>query len=69
MEKKLAKSAYTSDFSNLQGDLKLSEPRTFQQPLPPRMVSEEYPTRLRMSVPLPRLSSHSHQLQFRRALA
>ena len=69
MEKQLAESTYTGDFSNLQGDLKVSEPPTPQQSAPPKMVSEEYPTRLRMSVPLPRLSSYSHQLQFRHALA
>jgi len=60
---------YTGDFGELQGDLEAPVSSKPPQPAPSKMVDEEYPIRLRTFVVFHRLSSHSHQLQFRHALA
>jgi len=60
---------YAGGFKDLQGDGE-GVPGSFKlpQPAPQKMVYEEYPTHLCMSIAL-HLSSHSHQVQSRHALA
>ena len=63
------KSAYIGDFWSLREDLKAPGSSKLPQPAPQKIVDEEYSTRSRMSAMLRCLSLHSHQLQFRHALA
>ena len=63
------KSAYIGDFGSLRGDLKAPGSSKLPQPALPKIVDEEYSTDSRMPAMLRCLSLHSHQLQFRHALA
>jgi len=67
-EKSVLKSMYTEDFWD-QGDLGMAGLSKLSQSAPPKMVGEEYSTRLRMSIAFLRFYSYSYQLQLGHALA
>ena len=70
-KEKSTKSTDTNGFWDLRGDSDSEASRlsTIPQSVPPKMVNEEYPTRLRMFLVFLCLSSHFNQSQFRHALA